>query len=266
MNINNLAAPTAPQDFVGVKIGDLNGSVSANLLGGGIEERGSGFEFVLEATDRKMKKGEVATVDFTADMLGLVGYQFTLDFDQTKIRVKDLTPGKDATAANFGLARIDEGAITASWHQLAAAKKQSDAPLFSITFEALADGQISDWLKVDSRFTKAAGYEEDGSVREVVLDFGRPESSLSANAFELFQNVPNPFNGATVIGFQLPEKGMATLTVFDVSGQVVKTVKGEFAAGYHKTEMTKEELGHPGVFYYRLETAGHTATMKMTLF
>lgn len=264
-NINNFASTTPAQDFIGVKIGDVNGSVSANLLGS-TEDRNSGLEMILQTTDQEVKKGETVTIDFTADMVGLVGYQFTLNFDPAKVSIEDLLPGKDATESNFGLTRINEGALTASWHQLVAARTASDEALFSLTFKALENGKVSDWFHLNSRLTKAAGYEEDGSERSIVLDFNTTSSSVSANRFELFQNVPNPFNGSTTIGFQLPETTTATLTVFDVSGRVIKTVKADFAEGYHEVKMDKEEFGQAGVFYYRLETAEHTATMKMTLF
>lgn len=264
-NINNFDSATPAQDFIGVKIGDVNGSATTNLLGS-TEDRSSAFEMRIQTADQRVEAGETVTVDFTSDLAGLIGYQFTLNFDPTKVEMKNVNPGTEATESNFGLTHLDEGAITVSWYQLAAPKTATEEALFSLTFEAKESGSLSDWLKVNSRLTPAIGFEEDGSERAIVLDFNATAGSLSANRFELFQNVPNPFNGSTTIGFQLPETGLATLTVFDVSGRMVKTVKGEFAEGYHEVKMEKEEFGQPGVFYYRLETAGHTATMKMTIF
>jgi len=56
----------------------------------------------------------------------------------------------------------------------------------------------------------------------VALDFN---TTNVATAFELNQNTPNPFNGETVIGFNLPEAGAATLTVMDVQGKVLTVIE-----------------------------------------
>ena len=53
----------------------------------------------------------------------------------------------------------------------------------------------------------------------------------------LLQNSPNPFRPRTVIAFELPRTGLATLTVLDVAGRPVRTLlQGETAAGTHRVE------------------------------
>ncbi len=53
-------------------------------------------------------------------------------------------------------------------------------------------------------------------------------------AFALSQNAPNPFNSSTAIKFALPVSKDVSITVFDLSGHLVKTlVSGEFEAGFH---------------------------------
>jgi len=55
-----------------------------------------------------------------------------------------------------------------------------------------------------------------------------------AYKFRLFQNVPNPFNPATVIKYELDNRSFVTLTVFDVQGRLVKKLVGkQQSAGPH---------------------------------
>ena len=68
----------------------------------------------------------------------------------------------------------------------------------------------------------------------------------------------------TIIGFQLPEAANASLTIFDVSGKLLKVVDGQFTQGYHEISIEDTALPGNGIFYYRLETPTHTATKKMT--
>jgi hypothetical protein len=86
-----------------------------------------------------------------------------------------------------------------------------------------------------------------------------------AGGFELYQNTPNPFATATVIGFYLPEATSATLTISDVQGKTVKVITGEFAKGYNQINLKRSELNLSGVLYYRLDTNANSATKKMIL-
>ena len=86
----------------------------------------------------------------------------------------------------------------------------------------------------------------------------------------LSQNQPNPFNPVTSVRFALPRGSEVRLTVFDVTGRVVRTlVDEELPAGYHETSWDgRSDSGQrvaSGVYFYRLETAEFSATRKMTL-
>jgi hypothetical protein len=264
-NINDLVAGNSAAKFVAVKIGDLNGNVTTNLLGNP-EDRTAGPELKLSANDRNLKAGETVTVNFSADLSGILGYQFTLNFNREALQLESLEPGEAADESNFGMTLLSEGAITASWNQLAAVEGLQSQQVFSLTFRAMADGKLSDMLGVDSRFTKAASFGSDGESGTVTLRFtGEDGSFVMQDRFELYQNMPNPFQGATTIAFHLPEASTATLTIFDVAGKVVKELRGDFSKGFHEVNIGQNELPMRGVFYYRLATPTHTATKKMTV-
>ena len=67
----------------------------------------------------------------------------------------------------------------------------------------------------------------------------------------------------TFVGFHLPEAATATLTVYDETGRVVFTQKGDFAKGYNAISLDRALLNTTGVLYYTLETATDAATKKM---
>ena len=69
----------------------------------------------------------------------------------------------------------------------------------------------------------------------------------------------------TTISFDLPETGMARLTIFDFSGRVVETKEQNFAKGYNQVQIEKAGLQGSGIYFYQLETATHTAKKKMIL-
>ena len=96
---------------------------------------------------------------------------------------------------------------------------------------------------------------------EVALRFNG--SDVQGIGFELYQNQPNPFVSNTVIGFNLPEAGEASLTVFDESGRLVYVQEGDFAKGHNTITLDRSQVNAQGMLYYKLVSGENTATMKM---
>ena len=93
---------------------------------------------------------------------------------------------------------------------------------------------------------------------------GALESNLPSQ-FELLQNFPNPFNPATTIGFAVGTFGHVSLKVYDVLGREVATlVNGELPAGTYQARFDGGNQSS-GVYFYRLEGPGFTATRKLLL-
>ena len=81
---------------------------------------------------------------------------------------------------------------------------------------------------------------------------------------------PNPVMNGTELAFELEKPGPASLRVYDLSGKLVRTVvDGSLAAGSHTARWdAKDESGKPvasGVYFYRLESSGLTATQKLVV-
>jgi hypothetical protein len=86
----------------------------------------------------------------------------------------------------------------------------------------------------------------------------------------LSQNYPNPFNPTTTIQFEVPRTGDVSLKVYNIRGQLVKTlVDGHMNMGPHSVvwhgEDTNNKSVASGVYFYRLETNGNTEVRKMVL-
>jgi len=161
--------------------------------------------------------------------------------------------------------KLAQGAITASWDEFAGRSLTSDEALFTMTFRAKSNAQLSEVLSIASRYTKAEAYSKSSELMDVNLEFNTESGLIEAKQFALYQNQPNPFKDATVISFQLPEATTATLTIYDVSGKLLKVIDGEFAKGYNEINIDRSEISTSGVLYYQLDTPTHTATKKMTI-
>ncbi len=83
--------------------------------------------------------------------------------------------------------------------------------------------------------------------------------------FSLNQNYPNPFNPVTAIPFQLHHPAQVQLTIFDISGQIIRKDKpAAFTSGSH--QITVDGKGwSSGIYWYRLTVDGKSETRKMLL-
>ena len=255
ISINNLSANMESVNFVAVKVGDVNGNALANSLVGA-EVRNTNGTMNLNVADRFVEAGQTVNVEFTAaDLATIEGYQFTMNF--AGLEMTELVEGV-AKAANFNTAMAQRGVITTSWN----GEANADEVLFGLTFKATTTGLLSDLISVNSDFTRAEAYNTAGDLLNVNINFAAAEV---ATTFDLKQNTPNPFNEETVIGFNLPEAGTATLKVMDVQGKVLKAITAEYAKGYNQVTVNAKELSATGVLYYQLESADKVATKKMII-
>ena len=88
--------------------------------------------------------------------------------------------------------------------------------------------------------------------------------------FALANNYPNPFNPATTIKYALPQAADVELTVYNVVGQVVRTLVAEHqSAGRYVVEWdATNDNGHSlssGMYFYRLQAGGEFHEVKKML-
>ncbi len=88
--------------------------------------------------------------------------------------------------------------------------------------------------------------------------------------FSVSRNYPNPFNPETRIRFELPSSGRIVLAIYNVVGQLVKTLADEsMEAGFHVASWDgRNENGQvvgSGIYYYRVNFQSKSFTGRMLL-
>lgn len=88
------------------------------------------------------------------------------------------------------------------------------------------------------------------------------------NKYALAQNYPNPFNPETAIGFALKEAGKVTLKIYNLQGQLVRTLvdedkpAGSYSVMWNGTNERGIKLTS-SVYYYTLKVNGFKETKKL---
>ena len=107
-------------------------------------------------------------------------------------------------------------------------------------------------------------------VVDIDEDVEEEELASAPTEFELSQNYPNPFNPSTTIQFSIPEDSEVTLSIYNINGQLVRTLfSGTIKAGRHSAVWNgKDFRGAPvasGIYLYQLKVGGYTQVKKMSL-
>ncbi|MCB5270929.1 MAG: T9SS type A sorting domain-containing protein [Candidatus Cloacimonetes bacterium] len=107
---------------------------------------------------------------------------------------------------------------------------------------------------------------------ELQINFGTSNEDGTAPQITkvLNQNYPNPFNPETTISFDMPANGTAKLDIYNVKGQLVKSLfDGVASSGRTSLVWDSTDNGGQavtsGIYFYRLSTANHRETRKMML-
>jgi hypothetical protein len=251
-------------DFIAVKVGDVNGTANAGAFTGAASPR-TGLAMVLEAEDATLKAGKEYKVAIRSkDMSNILGYQFTLEFNESLVDFVGYEAGVlELTDEHFGFSRLSEGMIATSWNTAEPVNVDGEDVLFYLTFRGKGQAQLSEVLTTSSRMTYAEAVTTEVKEIAVRLEFG--VDGVLAGEYELYQNQPNPFANETQIRFNLPEAMAATLTIYDVSGKVVQQIEGMYKKGMNQVQIDKSMLPATGILYYQLEAGEFRATKKMIL-
>jgi hypothetical protein len=136
------------------------------------------------------------------------------------------------------------------------------------SFAVIASGNLPDSSLIKVKVTDGDKYVEQSWTLLVISDVEKQPAAV-AN-FTLAQNYPNPFNPTTAIAFSLPRPSHVRLTIFNETGQLVRTLTNfEFQVGSHTLVWdAKNDRGQSvpsGIYYYQMEADGYKEVKKLLL-
>ena len=113
------------------------------------------------------------------------------------------------------------------------------------------------------------GFESD----QITLDFVYSGTGIGNDLIpttELIGNYPNPFNPVTNIVYSIKEAGNVTLEIYNLKGQLVKTLideikeTGEYVTSWNGTDNSNKSVSS-GVYLYKMKSNNFSSTKKMIL-
>ncbi|HEX9970865.1 MAG TPA: T9SS type A sorting domain-containing protein, partial [bacterium] len=135
----------------------------------------------------------------------------------------------------------------------------------------VANGSVIIFSWMDNRrsaawdiYSKIVTWDWEGATGAIF------NKELSVNSYQLMQNYPNPFNPETNINFALPKDGHITLSVYDITGRLVKTLMNEYkTAGYYTIKWTckneQDKMVPSGLYLYQIMSGKYHSVKKMIM-
>lgn len=197
---------------------------------------------------------------------------------------------------SFFTATVSDGKVTILWGietevgNVGFSIYRSDAKDGKYTKIAFVEGAINSAMPIDYEFTdkKAeAGktyyyYLEDIDItgersQSEIIQVVVPDKPvvMRPNATVLMQNYPNPFNPETWIPYQLKESSEVTISIYDVSGQLVRRIAlnnlpagmyvNKDKAAYWDGKNSFREKVSSGLYFYTIQAGEYRATKRMLI-
>jgi hypothetical protein len=119
-----------------------------------------------------------------------------------------------------------------------------------------------------------AAFDRFDHLHDIITWLGnvvpQPTGAGPVSSNSLSQNYPNPFNPQTTIAFSVKDRGLVSLKVYNVAGQLVRTLANEeLAVGAHtKVWDGRDDAGQSvasGVYFYKIVANNFSQTKKMVL-
>ncbi len=230
-------------------------------------------EFSLRLGSDRVVAGENMFVDVSlANAQALMGYGFVLHYDAEKFEfVKAVPAAEDLLKSAGGETPLFRGwsdeagqvrVMNAIWN---GSEVSGGGDIVRLVFRVLRD------FEDNARFEIADGLVFDPSQSANPLVGGVLDIQTTPTEFALLQNFPNPFNPDTTIGYELSESADVTLQIYNVVGQVVRTLiaaESQSVGRYQVRWNGMDDRGTPvssGIYFYQISAGKFQDVRKLML-
>jgi hypothetical protein len=217
--------------------------------------------------------GETVSVDVSlANVQALMGYQFALNYDTDKFEFVGAAPAEqDLLTSTGGETPLfhtwsdNAGEITVANAVINGSSVSGGGDIVRLTFKVLRE------FEDNARFEVANGLIADPSqLSNPAVVAGVLDIQSTPTEFALLQNFPNPFNPETTIQYNLAESADVTLHIYNVVGQVVRTLVAERqSAGRYRVQWSgMDDRNVPvssGIYFYEIRAGKNKDVRKLML-
>ncbi len=249
IDLNDILSDVDNLDFVGVKIGDVNGDAFLMNLNQTAQNRNQD-PVVINSIEQELISGG-SQIDFYLDReIQMHGFQIKFEIESGKFN--SLIPGiATIENANFVLRGKE---LIVSWNNLQALHTQSSDKLFSIIME---EGKN---LSINDESLKAEIYDE--RLNSYALKLEKTNLTEIEDEIFSFNAFPNPFIDQFHLNIFLSESKLVDLQIYDNQGRCRYSKTFQGIKGFNEFEIASQDLP-VGIYFGKIHTGGFTKGIKL---
>jgi len=249
--VNDTKDNDGDHNFVGLKVGDVNGNAFTVLAQGYVGPRSTEVMNVNVS-----RKGDIVRYSLSAnDMDEIIGMQLAIQIDET---MDVVALGSDYISLSDEHFVLTDEELRVSWTNETAINARDQELMF---IDVRVAGSKTQALEMNSKGMPGEIYNSELESFNLVLR--QQDEVIDSEGFVLHQNTPNPFMDATDITFDMPQSGTAHLTINDINGRSVYEETGLFKQGRNTIRVDADDIKGSGIFYYTVISDGFKETRRM---
>ena len=215
------------QDFVGVKLGDVNAGPCNDSLTGISESRGATLK--LHFNETVLQAGETVLVPlFFGKDVELEGMQFAIDFDQDLVSINSLDPGI-LESFDPGSYHLGKNRLAFSWIHPQGQLIQAYTPFMTLELTAPRGGKLSELLRLSDAALIPEAYSSEGNAFAFQLQVLNPVSTFSI--------VPNPAAQRFALYMTVGQAEDCRIQVMDIQGRIILEKSQQVTPGANRLDI-----------------------------
>ncbi len=269
----NLDTTPPSQNFIAIKVGDVNHTALPNLFDGGNNSLTRSSETNLEfLVQKEATHKEEYYINFKAkDFRKMSAFQFELSFDPRTLEFDRVE--QNELQINYGTTMLQDGTLSLIWFdQIGNGTGQSfedNTSLFRIYFKPknILSPNAMDFSIVNT-ITPPVAYDFSGNPNTINFSFLQKTETVKTGAnasIIVLQNEPNPFSLISKISFNMVIEDLVQVNIVDQHGGSVFATQEVFPAGNHQIEFKASDFPSSGIYYYTFTTSTDRVVRKMVV-
>jgi len=272
LSYENLNTNLTGQNFIGMKIGDVNNSYNPT---GGFT---SNAPMLFSIANALASPDEIIQIPVSVSQAtDIMTWQLTHTWDADVLEFQGIEMINEALTDGIALGEqaTTEGQLTSMWlHPENLSTTFDEAtPVYYLTFKVIGQTGTSTQISINSDITPTIAYNADFEEINIISTDGLLEIQAvtdvddisSENNVLLFENIPNPFNENTTIHFELPQAGEANILIYNILGKQIKHFNQYYEQGAHRLDWNDAAQFPAGIYTCELQFEQHIQTIKLLL-